>query len=209
MAIFFAGGDAMGLLDVQFAQHILLSVTLAGPRDFRGILLQREKIIRLHARDDALVLDRADEIADRTAAVDAPAVNGGAEKRQIDCFELRQIVPASELLDRLRCRARRECRDHFIRREAPLAARRHSAASSATSGAATGISSRAARLPPDISAAAAPRRHHRRPHDVPHAHAGAAETAAQAAESHGRRRRAGDAQECQRQAAARQSEDCA
>ena len=128
----FACGDAMGLLDVQFAEHVLLGVALAGQRHLRGILLQREKIVRLHARDDALVLDRADEIADRTAAVDAPAVDGGAEQRQVDRFELRQIMPARELLDRLRHRIRCECRDHFIRHEASLAARRHAAASSAT-----------------------------------------------------------------------------
>jgi hypothetical protein len=127
-----AGGDPMRLLDLQFAQHILLGIALAGEGHLRGILLQREKIVRLHARDDALVLDRADEIADRTAAVDAPAVDGGAEKRQVDRFELRQIMPARELLDRLRRGAGRKRRDHFVRHEAAFAARRHPAAGPAT-----------------------------------------------------------------------------
>ena len=130
----------MGLLDLQLAQHILVGVAQAGSRNLGGILLQREQIVRLHACHDPFVLDRADKIADRAAAVDAPAVNGGVEQRQADGLELRQIVPACELLDRLRRGVRRECGDHFVRHEAPLAGRRHvaNAAPAASAGSRAG-----------------------------------------------------------------------
>ena len=126
--------DLMRPNDLQFFQHVLRRVALRTGHGFCHGLLEAENIIRLGVHDDAFVLERADRVCHRTAAVEAPAIKRGADQGKALNFQVGQIVAARDLTDRLRRRSRRNFRDDFIRNKSSLALWRNAAVVVAAAG---------------------------------------------------------------------------
>ena len=104
--------ELMRLRDLQFGKNILCRIALHSCGG--GLVLQRENVVRLHAGDDVLVAERVDDARHRTAAADTPAIKAHADQRKVLGFDLREVVAARELIDRLRRRVRCKRGDHFV-----------------------------------------------------------------------------------------------
>ena len=77
----FARCNFVGLLDLQFVQHVLGRITLRVGRGLESLFLQSEDIVGLRARDDLFVSKRPDDARNRTSAKDVQAVKGGIDQR--------------------------------------------------------------------------------------------------------------------------------